>query len=221
MDIAILGGTGAIGQGLALRWALETEYGIIIGSREHSRAVNKAREYEAELDSRGRSRTIDGSENETAAASADVVVLAVPAYHVTETIDAVEHELDDAILISPAVGMTREPTGMRYDPPAVGSVTELVAEASPPDVPVVGAFHNLAAGRLSDLDAELGIDTLLVGENADAKETVATLTQGIEGLRPLDAGPLANAREVEAVTPLLINVARNNERMHDLCVRFT
>jgi NADPH-dependent F420 reductase len=99
-------------------------------------------------------------------------------------------------------------------------VTRLAVDAAPEGIPVVGAFHNLAAGRLADLDADLGIDTLLVADDPDAKETVRLLADGIDGLRPLDAGGLANAPEIEALTPLLINVATNNEGMHDLGVRF-
>jgi hypothetical protein len=95
-----------------------------------------------------------------------------------------------------------------------------VADAVPDGVSVVGAFHNLAAGRLADLDADLGIDTLVVADDPDAKDTVTRLAEEIQGLRALDAGGLANAPEIEALTPLLINVAQNNEGMHDLGVRF-
>ena len=104
--------------------------------------------------------------------------------------------------------------------PGVGSVTQLAAKAAPEDTPVVGAFHNLAAGRLANLDADLDWDTVVVGDERDAKDTVIELAEAIEGLRALDGGPLANAAEVEAVTPLLINVARHNDGMHDLGVQF-
>ncbi|MCU4718226.1 NADPH-dependent F420 reductase [Halapricum hydrolyticum] len=220
MRIAILGGTGDIGEGLALRWGYDTDHELVIGSREADRARAKANEYETELDSRGLDVTIEGAKNSDAAANADVVVAAVPAYHLTDTIDAVADELDDAVLVSPAVGMQRDADGFHYNPPSAGSVTALAADAAPEDVPVVGAFHNLAAGRLANLDADLGIDTLLVGDDPDAKSTVADLAGGIEGLRPLDAGGIANAPEIEGITPLLINVAQHNDRLHDLGVRF-
>jgi NADPH-dependent F420 reductase len=99
-------------------------------------------------------------------------------------------------------------------------VTKIAVDAAPEGIPVVGAFHNLAAGRLTDLDAELGIDTLLVADDESAKSTVGSLAEDIDGLRALDAGGIANAAEIEAVTPLLINVAMNNDGMHDLGVRF-
>ncbi|QSG13085.1 putative dinucleotide-binding enzyme [Halapricum desulfuricans] len=220
MRIAILGGTGDIGEGLALRWGYDTDHELVIGSREADRARAKADEYETELDSRGRDVTIEGAQNPDAAADADAVVAAVPAYHLTDTIEAVADRLDDAVLVSPAVGMQRDGDGFHYNPPSAGSVTALAADAAPEDVPVVGAFHNLAAGRLANLDADLGIDTLLVGDDSDAKSIVADLADGIEGLRPLDAGGLANAPEIEGITPLLINVAQHNDGLHDLGVRF-
>jgi NADPH-dependent F420 reductase len=99
-------------------------------------------------------------------------------------------------------------------------VTQIVADAAPDGVHVVGAFHNLAAGRLADLDAELEIDTLVVGDDPDATDMVSRLAEEIEGLRALDAGGIANAPEIEALTPLLINVAQHNGGMHDLGVRF-
>jgi NADPH-dependent F420 reductase len=221
MRIALLGGTGDIGEGLALRWAYHTNHEIIIGSREPEKARAKAEEYETELDSRGVETKVTGFVNEMAADRADVVVLAVPPYHVADTVETIADKLDEGdVLVSPAVGIKRDDDGFHYHRPGAGSVTEIVAGAAPEGVSVVGAFHNLAAARLADLDAELGIDTLLVADDEDAKETVRMLAEGIEGLRALDAGGIANAPEIEAVTPLLINVATNNEGMHDLGVRF-
>lgn len=221
MQIALLGGTGDIGEGLALRWAYDTSHDIVVGSREAEKAEAKAREYETELDSRGVETTIDAAENPAAAAGADVVVAAVPAYHLADTVESVADELDDGtVLVTPAVGMKRDDAGFHYNRPGAGSVTALADDATPHGVETVGAFHNLPAGRLANLDAELGIDTLVLGDDDDAKQTVADLAEGIEGLRALDAGPLANAAEVESITPLLINVAQRNDGLHDLGVRF-
>jgi NADPH-dependent F420 reductase len=221
MRIALLGGTGDIGQGLALRWAYDTSHEILIGSRDPEKARTKAEEYETELDSRGLDRTIKGFENAMAADRADVVVLAVPPYHVSDTVEDIADRLDDdTILVSPAVGMKSDESGMHYHRPGAGSVTAVAADAAPGGVPVIGAFHNLSADRLANLDVDLEMDTLLVGDDSGAKETVELLADGIEGLRPLDAGPLANAAEVESVTPLVINVARYNDGMHDVGVRF-
>lgn len=221
MQIALLGGTGDIGEGLALRLAYDTSHDVRIGSREADRAQGKAREYETELDSRGVDVSIEGDTNPSVAAGADVVVCSVPAYHLADTIAAVsDHLSPSAVLVSPAVGMKRDDAGVHYNPPGAGSVTALAAQAAPEEIPVVGAFHNLAAGTLANLDADLDWDTPLVGDDTDAKRTVIDLASGIKGLRPVDAGPIANAPEVESLTPLLINVATHNDGMHDLGLRF-
>jgi len=221
MRIALLGGTGEIGEGLALRWGHDTDHDIVIGSRDPEKAREAADDYETELGDRGVDAKITGFENAMAADRADMVVVAVPPYHVADTIEAVADTLADGdILISPATGMGRDEDGFHYHPPDAGSVTAIAAAAAPDEVPVVGAFHNLAAGRLADLDADLGIDTLVVADADDAKATVSGLAEDIDGLRALDAGGLGNAAEIESVTPLLINVAMNNDGLHDLGVRF-
>ena len=221
MRIALLGGTGDIGEGLALRCAFHSDHEIVIGSRDPEKARAKAEAYEAETEDRGVDTKITGFENEMAADRADVVVLAVPAYHIADTIEAVADSLDEGdILVTPATGMKRDEEGFHYHKPGAGSVTKIAVDAAPEGVPVVGAFHNLAAGRLTDLDAELGIDTLLISDDESAKSTVASLAEDIDGLRALDAGGIANAAEVESVTPLLINVGMNNDGLHDLGVRF-
>jgi predicted dinucleotide-binding enzyme len=200
MRIALLGGTGDIGQGLALRWAYDSNHEIVLGSRDPEKARTKAEEYETELDSLGRDRKVTGFVNEMAADRADVVVLAVPAYHVSDTVEAVTESLNESILVTPAVGMSRDDDGFHYNPPPHGSVAALAAEA--------------------DLEADIDWDTPVFGDDTDAKETVMQLAADIEGLRPLDAGGLANAAEVESLTPLLINLARENDGLHDLGVKF-
>jgi len=221
MRIALLGGTGDIGGGLALRWAYHSDHDVVVGSRDPERARAKAEEYETELASRGVDRKVNGFENAMAADRADVVVLAVPPYHVADLVEEVADRLDDdTLLVSPAVGMKKREGGFGYNPPGAGSVTELVAERAPDEVPVVGAFQNLAADRLSNLDAELALDTLVVGDDGDAKRNVASLAEDIEGLRALDAGPLANAAEVESLTPLLVDLGLHNAGLHDVGVRF-
>jgi hypothetical protein len=221
MRIAILGGTGDVGEGLALRWGADTDHEVVVGSRDAERAAAAAADYRDRLAERGHDAAIDAGENADAVAGADVVVLAVPPYHVSDTVAAVADDLfDGAVLVSPATGMKRDEDGFHYHRPGAGSVTRVAADAAPEGVPVVGCFHNLAAGRLADLDADLGIDTLVVADDDDARATVTELAESIEGLRALDAGSTANAAEVESLTPLLINLAMNNDGLHDLGVRF-
>ena len=221
MRIALLGGTGDIGRGLALRWGKDTDHELLVGSRDPEKARDRAEAYETELDDRGIDSDYKGFDNAMAADRADVVVLAVPAYHLVDTVESVADRLDpETVLVTPAVGMGRDEDGFHYNRPGAGSVAALAAEAKPDDVPLVGAFHNLPAGRLADLEDDFEWDTLVFGDGADAKATVADLAGEIEGIRPLDAGGLANAPEVEAVTPLLINVAMENDGLHDLGVKF-
>ena len=221
MDIALLGGTGDIGEGLALRFANDTDHTVVVGSREAEKAAGAADEYNSMLERHGADAEVTGVENADAAARGDVVVLAVPAYHLADTVESVADSIDeDTVLVSPAVGMKRDEAGFHYNRPGAGSVTALAADAAPEGVAVVGAYHNLPAGRLANLDADLGIDTLVVGDDEAAVETVASVTEDVDGLRALDAGPLANAAEIEGITPLLINIAQNNESLHDVGVQF-
>ena len=221
MRIALLGGTGDIGEGLALRWGHDSDHELLIGSRDPEKAREAADAYLEALSELDVTASIKGFANEMAADRADVVVLAVPPYHVGDTVDAVADKLDtDTVLVTPAVGMKGDEDGLHYHPPGTGSVTALVAQRAPDDVPVVGAFHNLAAGKLADLEAAIDLDTLVVGDDADAKNLVVQLAEEIDGLRALEAGPIANAAEVESVTPLVINIARYNDDLADVGVKF-
>jgi hypothetical protein len=221
MRIALLGGTGDIGRGLALRWGRDTDHELLIGSRDPEKARDRAETYSADLEERGIDGDFKGFENSMAADRGDVVVLSVPAYHLVDTVEGVADRLDsETVLVTPAVGMQRDEDGFHYNRPGAGSVAALAASAKPDDVPLVGAFHNLPAAGLADLDSEFDWDTLVFGEDDDAKATVSQLAADIEGLRPLDAGGIANAPEVESVTPLLINVAMENDGLHDLGVKF-
>jgi NADPH-dependent F420 reductase len=219
MRIALCGGTGDLGEGLCLRWAKDTDYELLVGSRDPEKARDAVGRYEGTLDEHGVDAQLKGFANEMAADRADVVLACVPAYHLVDTIESIADRLDGSILVSPAVGMKREESGLQYNRPGAGSVTALAAGAAPDDVPVIGAFHSLAAGKLADLDAEIGIDTLVVGDDTEAKEQVRSLAEEISGLRALDVGPIPNAAAVESLTPLLINLAQYND-ISDVGVRF-
>lgn len=226
MEIAILGGTGAVGRGLALRWGRDAEHDVVVGSRSAARAEDAAAEYRDVLstgpdgDALG-DATIEGRANEAAVRDADVVIAAVPPEYLRETVASVASSLPaDAVLVSPAVALAFDESGAHYDRPDEGSLTAVAAEAAPPTVPVVGAFHTLAAPRLADLDRSLDVDALVVGDDPDARDVVADLIDDVDGLRALDAGPLANADAVEGLTPLQITLGRYNDGLSDLGVRF-
>lgn len=220
MEIALLGGTGDIGKGLALRWARDTDHTVIVGSRDPEKAARRADEYQTLLGERGVAHDVEGVGNEVATERADVAVLSVPPEYAVSTVETVSDGLTDAVLVSPAVSMDRDAAGFHATPPEEGSVAQAVAAAAPDDVSVVGAFQNLAAGALSDLDTEIETDTVVTGDDPDATALVRSLAEEIDGLRALDGGSLAVTGLVESVTPLLINLAMNNEGMHDLGVRF-
>lgn len=221
MDIALLGGTGDIGEGLALRWAHDTDHTVIVGSRKLEKAETKAKEYRRELQERGIDTDIRAQENETAAENASVVVVSIPPEYATSTVESIAPSLsDDQILVSPAVSMRRDAAGFHYEAPEAGSITEEIEEVAPDGISVVGAFQNLAAGALSNLDNDLEVDVILTGDKPAAKHEIETLAEEIDGLRALDGGSLANTALVESITPLLINLAMNNDGLHDLGVRF-
>ncbi|OVE83861.1 NADPH-dependent F420 reductase [Natronolimnobius baerhuensis] len=220
MRLALLGGTGDFGEGLALRFARDTDHEILIGSRDPERAREAVTAYEDTLETHGASGSIKGFTNEMVADRADIVVLAVPPYYVGDTVDAIADKLDgDTILVSPAVGMKRDENGMHYHSPPAGSTTELVANRAPAGTPVVGTYHNLPANTLADLETEIDFDTPVVGDT-DAVQMVISLTNEVEGLRGLAAGPLANAREVESLTPLVINITKYNSELDEAGVKW-
>lgn len=223
MRIAILGGTGDIGEGLTLRFAADTSHTIIVGSRDESKAADVAEVYESRLASHDIERTIEHGNNTSATANADIAILAIPPHHVGDTVEelADQNVLDDQVLITPAVGMRGDGSGLHYDPPSTGSITELVEKRTPKSIAVVGAFHNLAAHRLSDLDNKLGIDTLVIANDKEVRQQVIDLGNELTGIRFLSAGPLANAAEVESITPLVINISKYNDGMNDVGVKFS
>lgn len=222
MRIAILGGTGDIGEGLALRWGLDTDHELIVGSRDPQKARQHATAYRERIREQGGESDIAGASNIDAVGGADVVLLSVPPEYVLETIETVAGSLsEDMVVVSPAVSMSRDESGFHYEQPeSSGSVTAIAEEATPDGIPAVGAFHNISADRLTNLDTELDVDTVVVGDGKEAKYLVKKLADEIKGLRAIDGGDLANAPEVEGVTPLLINIAMNNEEMNHLGVRF-
>lgn len=221
MEIALLGGTGDIGEGLALRWARDTNHTVVIGSRDPEKAARRADDYQTLLADRDVAHNVVGLGNEAATERADVVVLSVPPEYAVSTVETVADGLSESdVLVSPAVSMNRDAAGFHATPPKAGSVAEAVAAAAPEGVSVVGAFQTLAAGALRNLDNEIESDTIVTGDDEEATALVASLAEEIDGLGALYGGPLAVTDLVESVTPLLINLAMNNDGLHDLGVRF-
>jgi len=200
MNIAILGGTGKEGAGLALRWA-QAGYSIIIGSRDGERARAKA----AELRERSHRLPIIGHTNLEAAELGEVVVLALPALGLSATLPEVREATRDKIVVSTVVPLTFGGPRL-FTPPPQGSAAEEV-QALLPDARVVAAFHHIAAHELAETDHAIECDLLLCGGDAAAKDVVSTLGVSL-GLRAIDVGPLANAGPVEGITALLATINR-------------
>ena len=212
MKIAILGGTGSIGGGLALRWALKHD--IIIGSRKFNKAELTAEEYRKVLEgSSGKSCSIYGCLNEDAVKEAEVIVLSVPYEHVASTIEIIKPNLEKQILISIVVPMEKA-NYLRYKPPAAGSAAMEIKGMLPEGVTLVSAFHNVSAHKLYKTGEELDMDVFICGDDDEANRVVSKLVMDIQNLRPLIAGPLEVSSMVESLTPLLVNLAIHNKMKH-------
>ena len=207
--IAIIGGTGDQGKGLALRWA-QAGFDIVVGSRAAERASDAAKEMRETLAKAGfTDAAVSGAHNTDAAASSSIVVLTVPFAAQINTLKEIRDKLqpgailiDVTVPLEPAVG--GKPT--RVLGVWAGSAAEQCKEQLPDTVTVVSAFHNVGAGALADLSHEVECDVIVCGDKKDAKEAVRPLVAAIPGCRYVDGGPLANSRTVEAITALLIGI---------------
>jgi hypothetical protein len=217
-SIAILGGTGDQGLGLALRFA-KAGRRVVVGSRKAERAQSAAEEVRAKV----RGAQVEGFENAEAASRGEIVILSVPFEHVAATTKGVRAALRPGqIVVSMAV-----PLATAIGDGAVrtlgvwqGSCAELVASLVPEGVAVVSAFQNVSAQRLLDLVHPVECDVVVSGERA-ARERVMELCELVPGLRGIDGGPLASARIVESLTALLIGINVRYEVPAGAGIRFT
>lgn len=195
--IAILGGSGKEGSGLAFRWA-HAGYPVVIGSRSVDRAEQAAREINAAL---GR-EAARGLDNPAAAAAGSIVVLTVPYAAQRPTVEDVRGSLRGKILIDVTVPLV-PPKVNRVQLPAGGSAVEAIQEMLGDEVKVVSAFQNISAHHLKDLDHVIDCDVLVCSDDREAAETVIGLARAI-GIGAWNAGVLANSAAAEALTSVLI-----------------
>ncbi len=207
MKIALVGGTGDIGTGFALRWAANHE--IIIGSRKAEKAVESALKMTETLG--GGNMNIRGTDNGTAIEAAEVVVLCVPYEHLTSATLDLKESYSSQVVVSPVVPMSYNGKFFQFDPPKEGSAAMQAKSLLPEGLKVVSAFHTVCAVALQDVDRELRADVPICGDDEESINLVSSLTQEIKNLRPLKAGPLAVSSMVESLTPMLLNVARRNK----------
>jgi 8-hydroxy-5-deazaflavin:NADPH oxidoreductase len=202
--IPIVGGTGALGAGLALRWA-KAGLPIAIGSRSAERAEEAAGRIRAVVPG----AEVEGLLNEEAAKRAEVVFLTVPFRAQSENLNNLRGALEPGqILVDCTVPLAAAFGGKATRSLGVwqGSAAQQAQEMVPDGVAVVAALHTIAAPTLADLDADLGEDVLVCGDRKADKARVARLIELIPGLRAVNAGALEMARIVEQLTPLLISV---------------
>lgn len=199
LDIAILGGTGAEGSGLALRWA-KAGHRVILGSRSAEKASTVRDRLNAAV-GEGAVRVLD---NRAAAAAAEIVVLTVPHAAQRATVEDVRAELAGKILVDATVPLV-PPKVSRVQLPPEGSAVAAIQALLGEGVKVVSAFQNVAAHALADLARDVDCDVLVCGDDPAAREVVVGLARDL-GLRAWHAGPIVNSVAAEALTSVLIAI---------------
>ncbi len=198
--IAILGGTGKEGSGLAVRWA-HAGYPVIIGSRDAVRAAATASELTAIA---GKHARLSGANNLEAAHEAAIIVLAVPYSAQIPTAQEVEPALAGKLLIDVTVPLV-PPKVDRVQLPEGGSAVVRLQQLLGTGVHVVSAFQNVSAHHLKELGHPIECDVLICGDSAEARDRVMELAQAA-GMRGVNAGALANSAAAEALTSVLIAI---------------
>jgi NADPH-dependent F420 reductase len=197
--IAVLGGTGKEGSGLAARWA-QAGHSIVIGGRDAEKALAVAEELSRDIPG----SDVSGAANLEAAQRADIVVLAVPYAAQQATALGVAEALAGKILIDVTVPLV-PPKVNRVQLPERGSAVLALQDALGQDVRVVSAFQNVSAHHLRDLHHEMDCDVLISGDDPDAREIAVTLAEAA-GMRGIHVGPLCNSAAAEALTSILISI---------------
>lgn len=230
LKIAILGGTGNIGEGMVLRLALQNlmtdgvKNEVIIGSRSRETADEAAKQALSVLENCGFDTSkiiITGNTNLETAKVAELIILTIRFDHVLSLLDESREALENKILVTPVVPMAKEGNLFIYKPPAEGSAALAIQKKVPESTKVVAAFHNIPAGKLKDIVKCKAVhDAIVCSDDAEAKKLVMELARNMGCLRPLDGGPLNQASTMESLTPLLINLAKLNG-LKDLGMNFS
>ena len=198
--VAVLGGTGDLGTGLARRWA-KAGYDVIIGSR----TAEKGQAAAQELNNYAGRSDLRGMDNRSAAEAAEIVVMTVPWESQRGTIESVRDACQGKIFVETTVPLVPPKVGTVQLPPE-GSAAVIAQKLLGDGVTVVSAFHNVAALKLQK-DMDIDCDVLVCGDKAAARDVVMKLVEDA-GLRGWHAGPLANSAAAEAFTSVLITLNR-------------
>jgi 8-hydroxy-5-deazaflavin:NADPH oxidoreductase len=210
-SVGIIGGTGPAGSGLAVRFAA-AGHPVLLGSRDVEKATTVVKELAEQWGDRVAGLTpVRNAE----ATDAEIVVLATVADSAVATATDLAAALDGRVVVSMANLLTRGPRGFGAVLPEHGSVAVAIQHAAP-GARVVGAYQNLPAKALADLDEAIDADVVICGDDADAVAAVIALTASVDGLNPLDGGPLVNATGIEALTAVLLTVNRARKAEHGI-----
>jgi NADPH-dependent F420 reductase len=216
-SVAVVGGTGALGFGLALRWAL-AGVPLVIGSRSEERAGEAATKLRDQAKGAGATEVeVEGLHNDDAVKRAATVVLCVPFRTQSENLNNLRHSLQaGTVLVDATVPLAAAIGGRASRTVGVwqGSAAQQAQEMAPRGVTVVSAFHTVSANLLSDPGKQIDEDVLIVGDDRKAKDQIAELVRRIPGLRPVDCGDLEMARIVEQLTALLISINARHKVKH-------
>jgi len=205
--IAILGGTGKEGKGLAYRWA-KAGHKVLIGSRTPPKALNAAAELSQMLDSTSR---IEGLDNPTAAMQADIVVLTVPYAAHRATLESLKDSLQGKLLIDVTVPLV-PPKVRKVQMPPAGSATQEAREILGEGVEICAAFQNISHEHLLQ-DATVTCDVLVSGTSPEARAETIILVEAA-GLTGWDAGPIENSVVIEGLTSVLIGINKKYGSTH-------
>jgi 8-hydroxy-5-deazaflavin:NADPH oxidoreductase len=215
VKIGIVGGTGDIGEGMAMR--LSPLFDVIVGSREKDKAEATCEFGIETLRKRGQKCSLTGVSNQNAVDDADIVILAIPYKHLIGTLEPL-NGFEGKIVISPVNPMEKRDF-FTCVPPSEGSAALLIKKLLPPTARICTAFNTIAANRWKLLDEDLSYSVPVCGDDAAAKQQVMGIVNSISKLQAFDAGPLAASHLVECLTPLLLNIARYN-KMKDVGIQF-
>ena len=202
MKIAIIGGTGPQGQGLALRFA-KAGLEVFVGSRDPERAESTVSEVNSRLP-KGSSNIVGMSNIDAIRAANEMVIFAVPWSGHNDTLNIIKKELSNKILVDIVVPLS-ENDPKKVDMPPEGSATEAAQAILGSEIPVVGALHNVSATTLSNLDWDINCDVLVCGNSLDARKKVIELIKKLN-VKAYNVGDAQSARCVEALTPILIRL---------------
>jgi len=214
MKIGIVGGTGGMGKGFALRWCINHE--ILIGSRDASRATSAAEEY-AKLANEIYGKvngTVKGNDNLSIAKEADVLILSIPYENIDSTCSQILAQIrDSCVVVSPIVPMVKTELGFEFIPLKENKPFsyQLVSNYMKNKTKLVSAFHVISEKKLVDPNLSLDYDIFVCGDDTNSVKIVNELINEIKGLRPIYLGSGSLSYFAEMATPLLLNAMIKNK----------